>query len=120
MILAWTVYGLVYFGFAFASKPYHIWLLFFAYGLFFGLSEGTEKAWVADLVEESKRGTAYGVYNFSVGMAAFPASLLMGLLWQTWGVKWAFSFGALLALIAALLAFLLMGKSTKTGGKKLE
>jgi MFS family permease len=110
MTLAWTVYGLVYLGFAFASKAYHIWLLFFIYGLFFGLSEGTERAWVADLVEESKRGTAYGVYNFFIGMATLPASLLMGLLWKTIGVQWAFSFGAVMALIAALLGIILMGE----------
>ena len=108
MILAWTVYGLVYLGFAFASKTYHIWLLFFVYGLFFGLSEGTERAWVADLVEESKRGMAYGVYNFFIGIATLPASLLMGLLWKTMGVQWAFAFGAIMALIAALLALILM------------
>jgi len=110
MILAWTVYGLVYLGFAFASKVCHIWFLFFIYGLFFGLSEGTERAWVADLVEESKRGTAYGVYNFFIGMATLPASLLMGLIWRTVGTKWAFSFGAGMALIAALLAIILMGE----------
>ena len=108
MILSWTVYGLVYLGFAFASKTYHIWLLFFVYGLFFGLSEGTERAWVADLVEESKRGMAYGVYNFFIGIATLPASLLMGLLWKTMGVQWAFAFGAIMALIAALLALILM------------
>src|SRR4030042_146886 len=50
MILAWTVYGLVYLGFAFASKSYHIWALFFIYGLFFGLSDGTERAWGEELV----------------------------------------------------------------------
>jgi len=111
MILAWTVYGLVYLGFAFASKVYQIWFLFLIYGLFFGLSEGTERAWVADLVEESKRGTAYGVYNFFIGMATLPASLLMGLIWKTVGTKWAFSFGAGMALIAALLAIILMGES---------
>jgi MFS family permease len=110
MILAWTVYGLVYLGFAFASKAYHIWLLFFIYGLFFGLSEGTERAWVADLVEESKRGTAYGVYNFFIGVATLPANLLMGFLWKAIGVQWAFSFGAAMALIAALLAIILMGE----------
>jgi MFS family permease len=109
MILAWTVYGLVYLGFAFASKAYHVWLLFFIYGLFFGLSEGTERAWVADLVEESKRGTAYGVYHFFIGIAALPASLLMGFLWKAVGVQWAFSFGAVMALIAAFLAIILMG-----------
>lgn len=110
MVLGWTIYGLVYLGFAFASKAYHIWLLFFIYGLFFGLSEGTERAWVADLVEESKRGTAYGIYNFFIGIAALPASLLMGLLWKTIGVQWAFSFGAIMAFVAALLAIVLMGK----------
>jgi MFS family permease len=109
MILAWTVYGLVYLGFAFASKNYHIWLLFFIYGLYFGLAEGTERAWVADLVEESKRRTAYGVYHFFIGVATLPASLLMGLIWKTIGVQWAFSFGAVMALIAAFLAMILMG-----------
>ena len=108
MILAWAVYGLVYLGFAFASKPAHVWLLFFVYGLFFGLAEGTERAWVADLVEESKRGTAYGAYHFFLGMATLPASLIMGLLWQTLGVTWAFCFGSGMALMAALLAIVLL------------
>jgi MFS family permease len=114
MIVGWTVYGLVYLGFAFASWSYHIWFLFFIYGLFFGLTEGTERAWVADLVEESRRGTAYGAYHFFIGMAALPASLLMGLIWKAVGVKWAFSFGAVMALIAALLALLLLGGQGKT------
>lgn len=114
MIMAWTVYGFVYLGFAFASKAYHIWLLFFIYGFYYGLAEGTERAWVADLVEESKRGTAYGVYHFCIGMAALPASLLMGLIWKAIGVEWAFSFGAVMALIAALLALLLLGGQDKT------
>ncbi len=109
MILAWTVYGLVYLGFAFASKAYQVWILFIAYGFFYGLSEGTEKAWVADLVEESKRGTAYGAYHFCIGIAALPASLLMGLIWKALGVQWAFSFGAAMALIAAFLTIALMG-----------
>ena len=120
MVLGWTVYGFVYLGFAFASKAYHIWLLFFIYGLFFGLSEGTERAWVADLVEESKRGTAYGIYNFFIGMAALPASLLMGLIWNTIGVQWAFSFGAVMALIAALLAIILMEEQKKKGSDKIS
>ena len=109
MIIAWAIYGLVYFGFASASEPFHIWALFFIYGLFFGLSEGTERAWVADLVDESKRGTAYGAYYFFIGMASLPSSLLMGLIWKAIGVQWAFSFGAALALIASLLALILVG-----------
>jgi len=113
MILAWGVYGLVYLGFAFASRPIHVWILFLVYGFFYGLAEGTERAWVADLVEESRRGTAYGAYHFMIGIAALPASLLMGLFWKTLGVSWAFSFGAVMALIAALLAIALLGDQAK-------
>ncbi|MFB3884757.1 MAG: MFS transporter [Thermodesulfobacteriota bacterium] len=113
MIIAWAIYGLVYLGFGFASNAYHIWLLFFIYGIFYGFAEGTERAWVADLVEEAKRGTAYGAYHFFLGMATLPASLLMGLLWETVGIKWAFSFGAGMALIAALLATILMKEPQK-------
>jgi len=61
-------------------------------------------------VEESKRGTAYGAYYFFIGMATLPSSVLMGLIWKTLGPVWAFSFGATMALIAALLAMILMGK----------
>jgi MFS family permease len=120
MILAWTIYGLAYLGFAFASKAYHIWVLFFIYGFYYGFAEGTERAWVADLVEESKRGTAYGAYHFCIGMAALPASLLMGFIWKEVGVKWAFSFGAALALIAALLAILLLGDQDRRASVELK
>jgi MFS family permease len=113
MILGWAIYGFVYLGFAFATRTYHIWILFLIYGLFYGLTEGTERAWVADLVEAEKRGTAYGAYHFAIGISALPASLLMGFLWKAIGVEWAFSFGAAMALIAALLAMMLMGDPKK-------
>jgi MFS family permease len=113
MILAWIVYAWVYLGFAFASKAYHVWILFLVYGFFYGLSEGTERAWVSDLVEESKRGTAFGAYHFAIGVAALPASLLLGGIWKAAGVAWAFSFGAAMALIAAILAIILMSESPR-------
>ena len=109
MILGWAIYGLVYLGFAFATSAGQIWALFLIYGLYYGLTEGTEKAWVADLVKEEKRGTAYGAYHFAIGIASLPASLLMGFIWKTAGVEWAFSFGAAMALIAAILALVWMG-----------
>ena len=52
----------------------------------FGLSEGTEKALVADMVGDEKRGTAYGFYNLAFGITVFPASLLFGLVWTEFGV----------------------------------
>lgn len=101
--LGWGIYALIYIGFALASRPIHIWLLFCAYGLYFGLTEGTEKAMVADLAPANLRGTAYGMYNLVIGLAALPASLIMGILLQTFGAHVAFSFGAGLALLAVVL-----------------
>ena len=97
------VYALVYLGFAFATRSYHVWLLFAVYGLYYGLANGTMRAHVADLVGEDKRATAYGIYHGAVGMTALPASLLFGWLWQLVGVSFAFCFGAGLALLAFLI-----------------
>ena len=78
----WIVYALVYAGFAFSSSAWHAWVLFIIYGAYFGMTEGTEKAMVADMVEEGKRGTAYGFFNLAYGITVFPASLLFGLIWS--------------------------------------
>lgn len=105
----WLLYGLIYLGFALAGRPSHLWALFAAYGLYYGLAYGTAKAMVADLVPEELRWTAYGTYNAVLGLLDFPASVLAGLLWQGMGA-WSgfgpsapFCFGAAMALIASVL-----------------
>jgi MFS family permease len=103
IISGWIVYGLVYLGFAFASTKLSIWFLFFAYGLFFGLCEGTEKAFVADLVEGENRGGAYGLYNMAIGIAAFPASVIFGIVWEKIGSHYAFIMGAAFAVAASII-----------------
>lgn len=105
----WLAYGLIYLGFAAAAASWQVWLLFALYGVYYGMAEGTAKALVADLVHPEQRGTAYGVYNAAVGLAAFPASLIAGLLWQGvggwsgFGPSAPFLFGAGLALLATAL-----------------
>lgn len=108
IITGWIIYGLVYLGLAACTEAYHVWLLFAVYGIYFGLTEGVEKALVADLVPGEKLGTAYGFFNFAVGITALPASLLMGFLWQLFGPSTAFCFGAGLGLISALLMKILI------------
>ncbi|MDP1779110.1 MAG: MFS transporter [Anaerolineales bacterium] len=109
IIGGWLAYAFVYLGFALASAGWQIWTLFGLYGIFYAATEGVAKALVADLVPESQRGTAYGLFNAAIGITALPASLLAGLLWQGLGA-WAgfgpsapFFFGATLALIASIL-----------------
>lgn len=99
----WIVYALVYCGFAFVSAPWQALALFVLYGVYFGLTEGVEKALVADLVPEEKRGTAYGLYNLAFGITVFPASLLFGYLWTSFDSATAFLVSASISVAAALL-----------------
>ncbi len=99
----WAVYALVYLGFAFVSSPWQCWVLFIIYGAYFGLTEGVEKAFVADMIPEEKRGTAYGLYNLAFGITVFPASLLFGLMWTQFGASAAFIGSACVSVCAILL-----------------
>ena len=106
----WAIYALVYVGFAFVSSAWQCWLLFIVYGAYFGLTEGVEKAFVADMVPEKKRGTAYGLYNLAFGITVFPASLLFGLIWNQFGATTAFLASACVSLLAIL--FLISVRTT--------
>lgn len=103
ILIGWSYYALLYVGFACATSSLHIWILYISYGLYYGLTEGVEKAFVADLVPEQLRGTAYGLFNGVIGIAALPASLFAGLLWQNYGVQAPFFFGGGLAFVAAAM-----------------
>jgi MFS family permease len=103
----WMVYAAVYLAFAVVDSSPAVIATFLSYGLYFGLTEPVEKAWVADLVPERLRGTAFGLYHGTVGLAALPASLLFGLLWQRFGAPTAFATGAGLAAAASGLLLLL-------------
>jgi len=112
MIGGWLAYTLIYLGFAVAGKGWHVWVLYALYGVYYGLAFGAAKAMVADLVPVALRGTAYGTYNFVLGLLDLPASLIAGLLWQGVG-RWAgfgaaapFYFGAGAALLATVLLVL--------------
>jgi MFS family permease len=102
IIAGWLLYALIYLGFAFAATPWHIWILYTAYGVYYGAFLGASSALVADLVAEQLRGTAYGIFNGALGIAAFPASLLAGLLWDWYGPAAPFLFGAALAVLATV------------------
>lgn len=99
----WIIYALVYAGFAFVDSAWQAWALFIFYGAYFGCTEGVEKALVADLVEDHKRGTAFGWYNLAYGITVLPASLLFGLIWDRFGASAAFLLSASVSVVAAIL-----------------
>ena len=119
IVAGWIVYALIYLGFALAKNGTQIWLLYMAYGLYYGMAYGTAKAMVTDLVPPNLLGTAHGTYNAVLGILDFPASLIAGLLWsgafgwKGFGPSAPFFFGAGCALLAVIL-FMLWKPQTST------
>ena len=101
--LGWAVYALSYLGFALANRAWQVWPLFALYGVFYAASEGVGRALIADIVGQEARGRAYGIYNMIIGLAALPASLFAGLLWDHISPAAPFFFSATVSLVAVIL-----------------
>jgi len=117
----WAIYAFVYISFAllvFLSSDLQIiatFVLFAVYALFYAFSEGAEKAFVADLVKDEHRGTAFGLFNFAVGLGALPASIIFGFLYSYFdklipgfGGTVAFGFGGMIAIVSMILLAVLV------------
>jgi MFS family permease len=115
LVAAWTLYAACYAGFAFVSSAGALVALVGVYSFYYSLSEGTEKALVADLVGPGARGRAFGWMNGLVGFAALPASVLFGLVWQGAGSKTAFLAGSAVAALAVLGLLTLVPRESKAG-----
>lgn len=110
LLLGWLAFACVYLAFGLATNAGQVWTFFIAYGLVCGLIEPAERALVAHLVGVERKGLAYGWYNFAIGIATLPSSLIFGGLYQYFGPLVAFVWGWGLALLAAII---LMGVVVK-------
>jgi MFS family permease len=99
----YLVYAAVYLGFARAGSSFTVWFLMPFYGLYYAMTEGVLKAWISDLVPSSSRASVFGVFNWVVGVTAFPASLAAGWLWQSYSPATPFYVSTGLATLAAFL-----------------
>ena len=103
ILLGFVLFSVLYYGFAIARDTSAIWALFAFYGLFMGLTEGIQKAFLATIIPSDFKATAFGVYNTAVGIAMFPASLIGGWLWDNISPSATFYFGAITASLSAFL-----------------
>lgn len=107
--IGWAIYAFVYLSFALLDRLPGGWqitatfVLFAVYALFYAFSEGAEKAFVADVVGPEARGSAFGMYNFAIGLGALPASVIFGLLYKAFGPAAAFGTGAAIAGLSMVL-----------------
>lgn len=109
--LGYGVFGITCVGFALASTTWHAIVLFATYGLFRGITDGVQKAYISDLVVPKLRGTAMGTFDSVVGIAAFPASFIAGVIWSTINPEATFVYGAVLSISAAVLMLIALRKS---------
>jgi MFS-type transporter involved in bile tolerance (Atg22 family) len=113
IVCGWILYAVIYLAFAGATTAGEVWLFFLIYGLFHALTEPAERTLVANLVAADSKGLAFGWFNFSVGVAALPASLSFGWIYKDYGPDAAFVWSAVLAMAAvAVLSFVRNPKST--------
>jgi MFS family permease len=117
--IGWGIYAFVYMSFALLDRLPSSWqiiatfILFAIYALFYAFSEGAEKAFVADVVKSEVRGSAFGMYNFAVGLGALPSSLIFGLLYNAFGATVAFGTGAAIACLSMLLLAMIVREQPK-------
>jgi MFS family permease len=105
--IGFVLFAALYFGFGKATGSTLIWSLFGCYGLFMGLTEGIQKAYLTTIIPSEFKATAFGLYNTVVGIAALPASFIGGWLWDHVSPSATFYFGAITAVAAAILFSLL-------------
>ncbi len=90
IMASFIYYAVVYALFGISHSLWQVWALFGAYGIYYGLSEGVFRAYIADLVQPQHRATAYGIFNTGIGLALVPASIVFGAIWDAFGSRWAF------------------------------
>ena len=121
LVVGFIIYAVVYFGFGATSGTRLIVALFALYGLYSAATDGIQKAFISDLVDKNKKGTAMGIYNALLGFTLLPASLIAGVLYDKVNSNAPFYFGAATAVVAAIfmLFFILYHKKTAHSAAKL-
>jgi MFS family permease len=105
LITGFIIYALVYYGFGRTTGTGIIVMLFALYGLYSAATDGIQKAFISDMIDENKKGTGLGIYNALLGITLLPASLIAGILYDKINSRIPFYFGAVTALISAFLMF---------------
>ncbi|MDD4645046.1 MAG: MFS transporter, partial [Bacteroidales bacterium] len=105
LIAGFLIYAMVYFGFGLSSSIGPIVVLFGFYGLYSAATDGIQKAFVSDMIDRNKQGTGLGIYNALLGITLLPASLIAGVLYDKVNSSVPFYFGAITALLSAILMF---------------
>jgi len=115
LIFGYLVYAVVYYGFGVTTSVGAIIALFSLYGLYSATTDGIQKAFLSDMIDKNKKGTGLGIYNALLGITLLPASIIAGVLYDKVNSSVPFYFGAVTALISALLMLIFYFTQKKNG-----
>ncbi len=108
LVIGWSVLALTELGFSFDPSLPAALMLFACYGLFFALTEGSGRAFIADAVAEGDRGSAYGVYYTAIGLSLIIGGYVLGSVWDRNTPELAFRIAAAGSVFGSFLLFVLM------------
>ena len=108
LVPGYLAFSLCYLGFAFVSNQWMMVVVFIMYGAHTAMIAGVERAFVAEISPPELKGTMLGLQSTVAGIALLPASIIAGVLWNTFGSAVPFVFGAGLSLTAAIILIIFM------------
>lgn len=116
LMSGYVLYGAVYaaFGFIGCGSAPLLWAFWPLYGVYYAMTEGVEKAFVASLAPPESRGTALGLSQTIVGLCLLPASVIAGLLFSVHPAA-PFLFGACTSSVTVLIMALLVRDRNNAG-----
>ncbi len=107
LVLSFLLFALSFGGFAVASTPLAVGILFMLYGVSSGMYRAIGKATATDFVPEARRASAVGWYAATVGLSALAASTIAGQLWTRNSPSAVFVYGLICALLGIAFVFIM-------------
>ncbi len=114
LMFCYPFFGLISILLLLSATPWMVLTCFVLYGVFYGMIDGVQRAFVADLAPPGLKATSLGAFHSAIGLAALPGGLISGILWQQISPSATFAFGAAMSVVGLiLLAFVAVPRSGK-------
>lgn len=105
ILLGFSLFAIVYGGFAFHPSIAMIFVLFSIYGIYAAATEGVIKAWITNLAHKENTATAIGFYTSCESVCALLASIIAGAVWTSLGSFYTFIIPAITTIFIIIYLF---------------
>ena len=103
LVIGYVLFAVTAVALLFTSQLIPLIAVFILYGVFFGMVDGVQRAFVVDLAPSELKGTALGTFYTATGLIALPGGFIAGFLWTVISPQATFVFALTLTLLGLLL-----------------